>query len=63
MQFTPRSNNYAAKSIWFHDEILKREINLFNTDKVEKLEDIFNRGLTRVNPENLRKKLMGWYIS
>ena len=34
-QFISRSNNYAAKSIWFREEIVKRGINLFKTDKVE----------------------------
>ena len=58
-QFTPQSNKYAAKGIWFREEIVKREINIFKTDKVEKLEDIFNRGLKRVNPENLSEEVDG----
>ena len=60
--FTPQSNNVAAKTIWFCNEILKSRINLFNIDTVEKLGEISAKGLTRVNSDHLRKKLMGWYM-
>ena len=59
-QFTPRSKQYAAKTIWFRDEIVKRGIKLCKIDTVEKLGDIFTKVLTRVTLDYLWKKFMGW---
>ena len=59
-QFTPRSKYYAIKTIWFREEIFKRNIQLNKIDTVEQLGDIFTKGLTRVVFEYLRKKIMGW---
>ena len=47
-QFTPRSKYYAIKTIWFCEEIFKRDIQLNKIDTVEQLGDIFTKGLTRV---------------
>jgi hypothetical protein len=59
-QITPRSKYYAIKTIWFCEEIFKRDIQLNKIDTVEQLGDIFTKGLTRVVFENPRKKIMGW---
>jgi hypothetical protein len=59
-QFTPRSKYYAIKTIWFREEIFKRNIQLNKIDTVEQLGDIFTKGLTRVVFEYLQKKIMGW---
>jgi hypothetical protein len=59
-QFTPQSKYYAIKTLWFHEEIFKRNIQLNKIDTVEQLGDIFTKGLTRVVFEYLRKKIMGW---
>ena len=44
-QFTPCSKFYAAKTIWFREEINKRGIKLLKIDTVEQLGDIFTKGL------------------
>ena len=44
-QFTPRSKHYAAKTIWFREEIVKRGIKLVKIDTLEQLGDIFTKGL------------------
>jgi hypothetical protein len=62
-QFTPRSKYYAIKTIWFCEEIFKRDIQLNKFDTVEQLGDIFTKGLTRVVFEYLQKKIMGWFLS
>jgi len=59
-QFTPRSKYYAIKTIWFREEINKRNIHLLKIDTVEQLGDIFTKGLTRVPFEYLRAKIIGW---
>lgn len=59
-QFTPRSKHYAIKTIWFREEIVKREIKLFKIDTAEQLGDLFTKPLTKVVFEYHRKKLMGW---
>jgi hypothetical protein len=59
-QFTPRSKHYAAKTIWFREEIFKRGIKLCKIDTVEQLGDLFTKGLSRPTFEYLRKKLIGW---
>ena len=46
-QFTPRSKYYAYKTIWFSEEIKERGIKLIHIDTVEKLGDIFTKGLPR----------------
>jgi hypothetical protein len=59
-QFTPQSKYYAIKTIWFCEEIFKRDIQLNKIDTVKQLGDIFPKGLTRVVFEYLQKKIMGW---
>ena len=59
-QFTPRIKYYAAKTIWFWEEIFKRGIKLLKIDTVEQLGDIFTKGLPRATFEYLRKRIMGW---
>jgi hypothetical protein len=59
-QFTPRSKYYAIKTIWFCEEIFKRDIQLNKINTVKQLGDIFTKGLTRVVFKYLQKKIMGW---
>ena len=59
-QFTPRSKYYASKTIWFREEINKRDIKIIKIETVEKLGDIFTKGLLRVSFEYTRKNIMGW---
>jgi hypothetical protein len=59
-QFTPRSKYYTIKTIWFREEIFKRDIQLNKIDTVKQLGDIFTKGLTKVAFEYLQKKIMGW---
>ena len=59
-QFIPQRKNYAAKTIWFCEEIVKRGINIFNIDTVEQLVNKFTKRFKRVAFEYLRKKLMVW---
>ena len=56
-QFTPRSKYYAIKTIWFREEIFKRDVQLLKIDTAEQLGDIFTKGLTRFVFEYLRKRL------
>ena len=59
-QFTPRSNYYATNTIWFREDIVKRSINIFKTDTVDRIGDLFKRGMLINNFEYLHKKIMGW---
>ena len=59
-QFTPRSKHYHTKTIWFHEEIVKRGIALCKIESVQQLGDLFTKSLPKVTFEYLRKKLMGW---
>ena len=59
-QFTPRSKYYASKTIWFREEINKREINLLKIETVEQLGGIFTKVLLRGSFEYLRKKIVVW---
>ncbi len=59
-QFTPRRKYYTVKTIWFHEEIFKRDVQLHKIDTVKQLCDIFTKGLTRFVCEYLQKKIMGW---
>ncbi len=59
-QFTPRSKYYVIKTIWFREEIFKRDFQLNKIVTVEQLEDIFTKGLTRVVFKYLQKKIIGW---
>ncbi len=59
-QFTPQSKYYAVKTIWFCEEIFKRDMQLHKIDTVEQLSDIFTKGLTHFVFEYPRKKIMGW---
>ena len=46
-QFTPRSKHYASKTIWFREEINKREIKLLTIETVEQLGGYFHKGVTK----------------
>eukprot|EP00956_Cyclotella_meneghiniana_P042975 scaffold249367_cov117-Cyclotella_meneghiniana.AAC.2 len=59
-EFTPRSKYYAIKTVWFREEIQKCCIKLHKIDTVDRLGDIFTKGLTRATFEYLRGKIMGW---
>ena len=59
-QCKPRSKHYAANTIWFHEEIVKRGIKIYKIDAVDKLGYIFTKELKRITLEYLRKNLMGW---
>ena len=45
--FFPRSKYYASKTIWFREEVNKREIKFFKIETVDQLGDIFTKGLLR----------------
>jgi len=59
-QFTPQSKYYAIKTIWFREEIFKRDVQLHKIDTIKKLGDIFTKGLTHFIFEYLPKKIMVW---
>ena len=59
-QFTPRSKYYATNNICFREDIVKRSINIFKTDTVDRIGDLFKRGMLINNFEYLHKKIMGW---
>ena len=44
-KFTPHSNYYATKTIWFCEESNKRKIALLKIATVEYLGDLFTKGL------------------
>ncbi len=54
-QFTPQSKYYAIKTVWFCEEIFKRDVQLHKINTVEQLGDIFTKGLTGFVFEYLRK--------
>ena len=56
-QCTPLSKYYASKTIWFCEDIIKRGIKLLKIDTVQKMGDIFTKGLPRANLEYNRKKI------
>ena len=57
LQFIPWSKHYAAKTIYFRDEIIKCGIKLCKIDTVERLGDIFTKWLKRVILEYLQNTL------
>jgi hypothetical protein len=57
-QFTPRSKYYAIKTIWFCEEIFKRDVQLLKIDTAKKLGDIFTKGLTRFVFESISEKIL-----
>ena len=59
-QFNLLSKLYASKTIWFREDINKRGIKLLKIDTVEKMEDIFTKGLPREAFEYLLKNIIGW---
>jgi hypothetical protein len=59
-QFTPQSKYYTIKTIWFCEEIFKRDVQLHKINTVKQLGDIFTKGLTRFVFEHPQKKIMGW---
>ena len=42
-QFTPQSKCYAIKTIWFHEEIFKRYVQIHKIDTVKQVGDIFKK--------------------
>ena len=42
-QFTPRSNHYSTKTIWFREDIVKCNIKLLKIDRVEQLGDLLTK--------------------
>ncbi len=59
-QFTPQSKYYPIKTIWFREEIFKRDVQLHKINTVKQLGDIFTKGLTHFVFEYLWKKIIGW---
>ena len=58
-QLTPRSKYYAIKTIWFCEEIFKRNVQLHKINTVKQLGDIFRKGLTCVFLNIFRRR--SWY--
>ncbi len=58
-QFKPCSKFYAAKTIWFCEEINKQGIKLLKINTVEQLGDIFTKGLPQATFKYLQKQIMG----
>ena len=58
-QFTHQHKYYTIKTIWFCEEIFKRDVQLHKINTVEQVGDTFTKGLTRFVFEYLRKKIMG----
>ena len=63
LQFTPCSNYYVTKNIWFHEEVVKRGIKLLKIDTVEHIGRLFTKELLTNMFEYMHKNIMGWYIS
>ena len=59
-KFTPRSKYYATKTIWFCQQINKRNIAFLKITTTYQLGDIFTKGIPRATFEYLRNKIMGW---
>eukprot|EP00804_Cyclotella_cryptica_P010003 CCRYP_015429-RA/>CCRYP_015429-RA protein AED:0.12 eAED:0.12 QI:0/-1/0/1/-1/0/1/0/80 len=59
-QFTPRSKQYAIKTIWFLEQIVQMKIKLLKVDTVEQLGDLLTKGLPTITFGYLRRKLLGW---
>ena len=59
-QLIPRSKYYATKTIWFCGEVVKRRINILKIYNVDRLGDLFTKGLTITTFECLSKNIMGW---
>jgi hypothetical protein len=55
-QFTPQSKYYAIKTIWFCEEIFKRDIQLNKIDTVEQLGDIFTPKVSQELFSNISKR-------
>ena len=47
-------------TIWFHEVIVKRGVNLVKIDTVDQLGGMFTKALPRVAFEYLRSNCMGW---
>ena len=59
-EFTTTSKYYAARTIWFCEDIVKRGVNILKIDTIEQLGDLFTKGLPRTAFKYMRKKIMGW---
>ena len=59
-QFTPRSKHYAIKTIWFHEKIIEKKINVVPIETHLQLGDIFTKMPSQVTFEFFRNLLQGW---
>ena len=50
----------CIKTVWSREESQKRVVRLLKIETVQKLGDMFMKGLARLTFEYLRKKVMGW---
>ena len=57
-KFTPRSKHYETKTIWFHEENLKKRIKLVNIDTLHQLGQFYER-IARGNVRIPRKEIDG----
>ena len=59
-QFTPRSNHYAIKTIWFCEKIIEYKIKVAPIETHLQPGDIFKKMPSQVTFEFLRSLLQGW---
>ena len=59
-RFAPRSKYYATKTIWFCEEINKRNIFLLKTATADHLGYLLTKGLPRATFEYFWNKIMVW---
>ena len=59
-QFTTRIKYYVTKTIWFHEEIVKRRIMLLKINTVGQIGELFTKGMSRTMFEHLHKNIVGW---
>ena len=59
-KFMPCSKYYATNTVWFCEDINKRNIVLFKIATPEQLGDLFTKVLHRATFEYFRNKIMGW---
>ena len=57
---TSRTKHIGIKYHWFRSMIKPSEIEICRIDTKEQRADIFMKGLTRFNFEQIRKRVMGW---
>ena len=59
-EYTPCSKYYATKTVWFCEDINKRNIVFLKISTVDQLGNLLTKGLPRATFEYLRKKVMCW---